>query len=92
MTGNIGCDGKKSYPTYWQARKSTKSLNRQSGSAHANFYKCNNCNAYHVGNHMGTRHYAERIQTTKHYRPMLEESWVLRDGDTAASRHTEWYE
>lgn len=53
MTGEITCYGKKSFPTYWAAKRSAKALNRYRDGAKANPYKCDHCRGFHVGNTMG---------------------------------------
>lgn len=51
MHGNPAmCDGKKAFPTWFQARDSARRMRRRDSSPRANPYKCPSCGKFHVGN------------------------------------------
>lgn len=58
MTGlgsSPGCEGKKSYPSYASAQRSSKRLNKFHESAKSNAYHCTSCKQFHVGNTRGDK-------------------------------------
>lgn len=50
-----GCDGKKSYGSYWAAKRAAHGLNRFRDTSRANPYRCPSCRCFHVGNTLGIK-------------------------------------
>lgn len=55
MTGDVSCDGKKEFATYYQAQRGAKRLNRRQDGSKGNPYRCSVGRHFHVGNTMGKK-------------------------------------